>query len=144
MTPEVAERLGRAPQLAPLHNPPNLVGIRACQKLMPGTPQVAVFDTAFHQRMPRHAYLYAVPYEWYEEYGVRRYGFHGTSHKYVSERAAEWLARECPKPGDAPPDHPPPGQRMQHERRAGTRVAGYQHGFNADRGPGDGDPRWRH
>ncbi|MDH7568069.1 MAG: acetate kinase [Armatimonadota bacterium] len=80
--------------LAPLHNPPNLVGIRACQSLMPGTPQVAVFDTAFHQRMPRHAYLYAVPYEWYQEYGVRRYGFHGTSHKYVAGRASDWLVRE--------------------------------------------------
>ncbi|HHX38933.1 MAG TPA: acetate kinase [Armatimonadetes bacterium] len=94
VTPEVAGAIEACAQLAPLHNPPNLVGIRACQKLMPGTPQVAVFDTAFHQRMPRHAYLYAVPYEWYEEYGVRRYGFHGTSHKYVSERAAQWMARE--------------------------------------------------
>ncbi len=94
VTPEVAGAIEACAQLAPLHNPPNLVGIRACQKLMPGTPQVAVFDTAFHQRMPRHAYLYAVPYEWYEEYGVRRYGFHGTSHKYVSERAAVRLARE--------------------------------------------------
>ncbi|HOJ21960.1 MAG TPA: acetate kinase, partial [Armatimonadota bacterium] len=98
VTPEVAGAIEACAQLAPLHNPPNLVGIRACQKLMPGTPQVAVFDTAFHQRMPRHAYLYAVPYEWYEEYGVRRYGFHGTSHKYVSERAAEWLAREGRNP----------------------------------------------
>ena len=94
ITREVSDAIEACARLAPLHNPPNLVGIQACQKLMPGTPQVAVFDTAFHQRMPRQAYLYAVPYEWYEQYGVRRYGFHGTSHKYVSGRASEWLARE--------------------------------------------------
>ncbi|MBP5489954.1 MAG: acetate kinase [Lachnospiraceae bacterium] len=73
--------------LAPLHNPANLIGIDACMKLMPGVPEVAVFDTAFHQTMPKEAYLYAVPYEYYEKYGVRRYGFHGTSHSYVSKRA---------------------------------------------------------
>jgi acetate kinase len=94
ITPEVEGAIDACAQLAPLHNPPNLVGIRACRQLMPGTPQVAVFDTAFHQTMPREAYLYAVPYAWYEEYGVRRYGFHGTSHKYVSERALDTLARQ--------------------------------------------------
>ena len=73
--------------LAPLHNPANLIGIDACMKLMPGVPEVAVFDTAFHQTMPKEAYLYAVPYEYYTNYGVRRYGFHGTSHSYVSKRA---------------------------------------------------------
>ena len=72
--------------LAPLHNPANLIGIDACMKLMPGVPEVAVFDTAFHQTMPKEAYLYAVPYEYYTNYGVRRYGFHGTSHSYVSKR----------------------------------------------------------
>ena len=72
--------------LAPLHNPANLIGIDACMKLMPGVPEVSVFDTAFHQTMPKEAYLYAVPYEYYEKYGVRRYGFHGTSHSYVSKR----------------------------------------------------------
>ena len=77
--------------LAPLHNPPNLQGIAACQALMPGTPQVAVFDTAFHQTMPPESYIYAIPYEYYTKYGIRRYGFHGTSHKYVSERAAYLL-----------------------------------------------------
>jgi len=77
--------------LAPLHNPPNLQGIAACQELMPNTPQVAVFDTAFHQTMPPESYTYAIPYEYYEKYGIRRYGFHGTSHKYVSERAAYLL-----------------------------------------------------
>ncbi len=77
--------------IAPLHNPPNLIGIRACAELMPGVPQVAVFDTAFHQTMPEKAYLYAIPYELYEKYKIRRYGFHGTSHKYVSGRAADML-----------------------------------------------------
>ncbi|MBI3948245.1 MAG: acetate kinase [Armatimonadetes bacterium] len=95
---EVIGAIEECVPLAPLHNPPNLVGIRACQSLMPGTPQVAVFDTAFHQRMARTAYLYAVPYSWYEDYGVRRYGFHGTSHQYVSGRAADLLRREGQDP----------------------------------------------
>lgn len=77
--------------LAPLHNPPNLLGIAACQELMPGTPMVAVFDTAFHQTMPPESYIYAIPYEYYEKHKIRRYGFHGTSHKYVAERAADML-----------------------------------------------------
>ena len=77
--------------LAPLHNPPNLLGIEACRELMPDTPMVAVFDTAFHQTMPPESYIYALPYEYYEKYGVRRYGFHGTSHKYVAQRAADIL-----------------------------------------------------
>ena len=80
--------------LAPLHNPANLIGIRACQKLMPGVPNVAVFDTAFHQTMPEVAYIYGIPYEYYEKYKVRRYGFHGTSHSYVSKRAAEMLGNK--------------------------------------------------
>ena len=79
--------------LAPLHNPPNLVGIEVARAIFPGTPQVAVFDTAFHHTMPRHAYLYALPYDLYQRDGVRRYGFHGTSHAYVSERAAAYLGR---------------------------------------------------
>lgn len=78
-------------ELAPLHNTPNLYGIAACQELMPNTPMVGVFDTAFHQTMPPEAYLYAIPYEYYEKYGIRRYGFHGTSHKYVAQRAAAML-----------------------------------------------------
>ena len=77
--------------LAPLHNPANLIGIHACMELMPGVPMVAVFDTAFHQTMPARAYLYGLPYEYYEKYGVRRYGFHGTSHSFVSKHAAEFL-----------------------------------------------------
>ena len=80
--------------LAPLHNPAHLLGISACQKLMPSTPQVAVFDTAFHQTMPAKSYIYALPYEWYEKYSVRRYGAHGTSHRYVTLRAAEMLGKK--------------------------------------------------
>ena len=78
-------------ELAPLHNTPNLYGIAACQELMPDTPMVGVFDTAFHQTMPPESYIYALPYEYYEKYGIRRYGFHGTSHKYVAQRAAAML-----------------------------------------------------
>ena len=80
--------------LGPLHNPANLMGIEACQQVMPGTPMVAVFDTAFHQTMPPKAFLYGVPYEYYQKYHVRRYGFHGTSHRYVSARAAEFLGKK--------------------------------------------------
>ena len=89
ITPAVMEALERCAEMAPLHNPPNILGINACEKLMPGVPQVAVFDTAFHQTMPKYAFLYGLPYEAYEKYGLRRYGFHGTSHKYVSQRVAE-------------------------------------------------------
>lgn len=90
----VMKTLEEISELAPLHNPPNIAGIVACQESMPGVPHVAVFDTAFHQTMPRKAFLYALPYELYEKYGVRRYGFHGTSHKYVATRAAELLGKE--------------------------------------------------
>lgn len=79
--------------LAPLHNPPNMMGIEACAEIMPGTPMVAVFDTAFHQTIPKYAYMYALPYDLYEKYGVRKYGFHGTSHMYVSQRAADMLGK---------------------------------------------------
>ena len=80
--------------LGPLHNPANLIGIEACEAAMPGVPQVAVFDTAFGQSMPKKAYLYAIPYEYYEKYGIRRYGFHGTSHRYVSGKCAELLGKD--------------------------------------------------
>src|SRR6056297_1368042 len=89
ITDEVINSIEEVSSLAPLHNPHNLSGIRVCKELLPGKPQVAVFDTAFHQSMPEEAYTYAIPYEYYEEYGVRRYGFHGTSHKFVSNRVAE-------------------------------------------------------
>lgn len=89
ITEEVIQAIESCNDLAPLHNPANLLGVRACQKVMPGVPNVAVFDTAFHQTMPKKAYLYGLPKEYYEKYGVRRYGFHGTSHSFVSERLAE-------------------------------------------------------
>lgn len=84
-------------ELAPLHNPPNIIGIEACQHIMPNTKMVAVFDTAFHQSLPKYAYMYALPYEIYEKHSVRKYGFHGTSHKYVSERAAAMLGKPVQK-----------------------------------------------
>ena len=85
---EVLDAIRAVQHLAPLHNPPNISGIEAAQAVLPNVPHIAIFDTAFHQSMPAHAYTYPLPYEWYEEYGVRRYGFHGTSHLYVSKRAA--------------------------------------------------------
>lgn len=91
---EVMKAIEECNDLAPLHNPANLIGINACKKLMPETPMVVVFDTAFHQTMPEEAYLYGLPYEYYKKYGVRRYGFHGTSHSYVSKRAAEVLGEK--------------------------------------------------
>ena len=93
ITDEVKKTIEECNDLAPLHNPANLIGINACQELMPGTPMVAVFDTAFHQTMPEKAYMYGLPYEYYEKYAVRRYGFHGTSHSFVSKRAAEILGK---------------------------------------------------
>ena len=91
ITEEVIKALEECVELAPLHNPPNLLGIEACKQLMPETPMVGVFDTAFHQTMPAESYIYAIPYEYYEKHGIRRYGFHGTSHKYVAERASYML-----------------------------------------------------
>lgn len=94
ITDEVMKDLEEFSQLAPLHNPPNIIGINACKELMPSTPMVAVFDTAFHQTMPEKAFLYGLPYELYKENHIRKYGFHGTSHKYVSQRAAEILGKD--------------------------------------------------
>ena len=94
LTEEAIKEVEACSELAPLHNPANIIGIRACQKLMPGIPMVGVFDTAFHQTMPPKAFLYSLPYEYYTKYGVRRYGFHGTSHSYVSKRAAEILGKD--------------------------------------------------
>mgnify|MGYP004586138711 FL=1 len=91
ITPEVKEMIVKCIDLAPLHNPANLKGIEAIEKTLPGVPQVGVFDTAFHQTMPDEAYMYAIPYELYEKYAIRRYGFHGTSHRYVSARVCEYL-----------------------------------------------------
>ncbi len=88
---EIVDEIDKISDLAPLHNPPNLAGIRACMRLMPGVPQVAVFDTAFHATMPDYAYTYALPYKYYTDNGVRRYGFHGTSHRYVTRQAQKML-----------------------------------------------------
>ena len=88
---KVEEAIKECFDLGPLHNPANLTGIKACQKIMPGVPQVAVFDTGFHQTMPDYAYMYALPYKYYEKYGIRRYGFHGTSHRFVSKKCIELL-----------------------------------------------------
>ena len=93
ITDEVKKAIEECNDLAPLHNPANLIGINACQELMPGTPMVDVFDTAFHQTMPEKAYMYGLPYEYYDKYKVRRYGFHGTSHSFVSKRAAELVGK---------------------------------------------------
>ena len=94
LTDEVLAAIEECNDLAPLHNPANLIGINACKELMPDTPMVGVFDTAFHQTMPKKAYLYGLPYEYYEKYKVRRYGFHGTSHSFVSKRCAEFLGMD--------------------------------------------------
>ena len=94
ITDEVLEAVAQCNDLAPLHNPANLIGINACKELMPGVPMVGVFDTAFHQTMPEKAYLYGLPYEYYENYKVRRYGFHGTSHSFVSKETARFLGMD--------------------------------------------------
>ncbi|MED3649379.1 acetate kinase [Heyndrickxia sporothermodurans] len=93
ITEEVVEQLIKLSDLAPLHNPANIIGIQACHAALPNVPAVAVFDTAFHQTMPESSFLYSLPYDYYKKYGIRKYGFHGTSHKYVSRRAAEMLGR---------------------------------------------------
>lgn len=93
LTDETIREIEEISELAPLHNPANIVGIKAFKEVLPNVPAVAVFDTAFHQTMPEQSYLYSLPYEYYEKYGIRKYGFHGTSHKYVTQRAAELLGR---------------------------------------------------
>lgn len=95
VTEAVMKALDKCTPLAPLHNPPNIIGIEACRKIMPNTPMVAVFDTAFHQTMPAKAFMYALPYEYYEKDGIRKYGFHGTSHKYVSQEAVKVLGKDA-------------------------------------------------
>lgn len=95
LTPEVLDAFMACNDLAPLHNPANLKGVRAIEAILPNVPQIGVFDTAFHQTMPDYAFMYAVPYELYQKYGVRRYGFHGTSHRYVSKRVCEFLGTEA-------------------------------------------------
>jgi acetate kinase len=123
--------------LAPLHNPPGLATIAAARALLPDVPHVAVFDTAFHATVPPSAHRYAVPQEWYERYGVRRYGFHGTSHRYVSARAAELLGRP---PEDARVGRRPPRQRLQRHGGARRRVGRHHDGAHPARGPRHGHP----
>lgn len=97
ITDDVIQKIVECIDIAPLHNPPNLAGINAINELLPNVPQVAVFDTAFHQTMPEYAYMYGIPYSLYTKYGIRRYGFHGTSHRYVSHRACDFLGLDCTK-----------------------------------------------
>lgn len=97
ITPELLDEVKKLVPLAPLHNPANIQGIEEMQKNFPGIPNVAVFDTSFHQTMPKHAFMYALPYEFYEKFGIRRYGFHGTSHAYVAKKAAEFLGVDYDK-----------------------------------------------
>jgi Acetate kinase len=141
VTDEVRQSLVDISDLAPLHNPHNVAGIDACAQLLPGVPQVAVFDTALHSSMPPYAYLYGLPYELYERLRIRRYGFHGISHKYVAERVAALMNRpleslriiSC---------HP--GQRRQRHRRQERPLRGHVHGLHAAGRPDDGHPLGRH
>ena len=127
--------------LAPLHNPSNLLGIEVARTRFPGTPQVAVFDTAFHQTLPPHAFHYAVPYDWYTNHHVRRYGFHGTSHLYVSREAAGYLGKAA---GGHEPHHAPPGQRRQLRGRTRRRERRHLDGPHPARRPGHGHEVRRH
>ena len=136
----VIATIERVADLAPLHNPPNLVGIRAAQHALPHIPHVACFDTAFHTSIPRVAYTYALPYALYEQFGIRRYGFHGTSHRYVAGRAAELLGAAT---GRHPLHHVPSGQRLFDGGRPRRQERRYLDGPDAARRPGDGDPQRR-
>ena len=133
---EVVAAIGSVSHLAPLHNPANLAGIEAVRAVRPDLPQVAVFDTAFHQTMPASAFRYAVPEEWYTRYGVRRFGFHGTSYRFVSERAAALLGRPT---GRAAPGHRPPRQRMQRGGDTRRRLRRHHDGADPAGRAGHGD-----
>jgi len=102
VTPGVRAAIQACIAIAPLHNPPNLAGIAACESIFPGLPQVAVFDTAFHQTMPPHVFLYGLPYEQYEKFHIRKYGFHGTSHEFVARRCAQLLKRTSIRSDSSP------------------------------------------
>ena len=130
---DVIEKIDELAELAPLHNKAALMGIRACQKHMPNIPMVAVFDTSFFQTLPPKAYMYPLPYEYYEKYAIRKYGAHGTSHRYISERAA---ARRAV--GGLEAHHLPSGQRLLHECHRPRRCRGHLDGFDAARRPYDG------
>ena len=126
--------------LAPLHNPANLLGIRAMSELLPDVPQVAVFDTSFHSSMPDYAYLYAIPYEYYEKYGVRRYGFHGTSHKFVAEKACKILGKDIDKMNH----HLPSRERKLHYRHPERQIHRYLNGIHPSRRPYHGNSQRKH
>ena len=127
ITDEMLKAVEECNELAPLHNPANLIGINACKELMPGVPMVGVFDTAFHQTMPEKAYLYGLPYEYYEKYKVRRYGFHGTSHSFVSniqQNSLEWMRKIQ--------DHCCASeQRRFHQRSIERKMRRYIHGSDS-------------
>ena len=141
ITDEVMAAIEECNPLAPLHNPANIIGIKACQEVMPGVPMVAVFDTAFHQTMPAKAYTYAMPYEYYENDKVRRYGFHGTSHRYVSQRCR----RDAGQAHRGAEDHLlPPGQRLLRHRRGRRQERGHLHGPDPPGRSAHGHPLRRH
>jgi acetate kinase len=135
---DVVKAVEKNVELAPLHNPPNLIGIREAQAVLPNVKQVAVFDTAFHQTMPPAAYLYGLPYELYEKYRIRRYGFHGTSHRYVASRAMELLKR-FPENTNVPPR-----QRRIGDRHRAWPVNRHVHGLHSPGRPDDGHAQRRH
>ena len=131
ITPEVIAKVEECIPLGPLHNPPNLVGIRIAQKLFPGLLQVGVFDTAFHQTMPPVAYTYPVPHEWLEKHGVRRYGFHGTSHRFVAREALRLAGLPADDHGDR---HRAPRERLLRRGRAEREERRHDDGADAARG----------
>jgi len=140
ITEEVKEMIRECYDIAPLHNPANMTGIEAIEALMPGLPQVAVFDTAFHQTMPPASYMYALPMKYYKEDGVRRYGFHGTSHRYVSQRVGEILGVDI---ADKKVHHLPRRQRRLDHGRARRQERRHLDGPHSHRRPHDGNPRGR-
>ena len=143
ITDEVMQAIEECNPLAPLHNPANIIGIKACQELMPGVPMVAVFDTAFHQTMPPVAYTYALPYEYYEKDKVRRYGFHGTSHlSQVCFPARGQYARQTHRAAQA--DLLPPRQRLLRHRDRGRQERRHLHGLHPARRSSHGYPLRRH
>ncbi len=137
ITEYVVESIRSCSKFAPLHNPHNLRGIQVSMELLPGVPQVAVFDTAFHQTMPQEAYTYALPLEVYKKLGIRRYGFHGTSHRYVAGVAA---ASARPAARGAQAHHLPPRQRRERDGSEGRHLRRDVDGLHTARGPGNGHP----
>ena len=138
---EVIKGIEACSDLAPLHNPANLIGIRSCQEIMPGVPMAVVFDTAFHQTMPEKAYLYGLPYEYYQKYKIRRYGFHGTSHDFVSKRAAEILGKDRKDLRITENHRLPSGERCFRFRCGLWKERGYQHGPDPSGGPDHGNQK---